>query len=387
MPEVSAGRTGTRGQTTAWLMLLVGCIALQYPARLELAGLGLGAWLAALALFDRAALARMWHPRFLLITAIVALMSGLLLGTPDTRLFGVRVSSEGFTAGGLMFIRAVLLIGVSAWASRKLVSGAAHSTWGLPGASLSAAADLAMELVPALTTRVRERWSRQTAYRGRGMGAIEKTAVELVFQVACVAEGLARPSPIAATAAVVRLAVVGPSGSGKTSTLRLLRDALAQSGLRVEGVLQPAARVGHLVVSYGLEDAATGERRPFASREGQPAGDPPRFDPAGWEWSAARIRSARQWGDVVIVDELGLIEGTGSGHVAALLATVPLEQATVWLLAVRDSALDLVAQRIGAFDFVLSPTDEPAAVAAYAAQILEARRLILAAGVSAQPSR
>lgn len=384
MFNVWISRIRTRRHMVAWLTLLLGCLALQYPGRLDLAGLGLGAWLAALAVFDRAVIRRMWHPRFLLVTALFALMSGLLLGTPDTRLFGVRVSSEGLAAGGLMFIRGVLMVGVSTWASRRLVAGGSSSTWGRSGAGLSSAANVAMELVPELTARVRERWSRQTSYPGRGrMRAIEKTAVELIFQVACVAEGLARPGPVAATAGVVRVAVAGPSGSGKTSTLRLLREALVQSGLRVEGVFQPGTRVDHIAVSYALEDIATGERHAFASREGQPAGDPPRFDPGGWDWSAARIRGARQWGDVVMVDELGLIEGTGRGHLAPLLEPVPLEQATVWVLAVRDTVLDLVAQRIGAFDLVLSPTDEPAMVASYAARILEARRLKLTVAASA----
>ena len=117
--------------------------------------------------------------------------------------------------------------------------------------------------------------------------------------------------------ASVRVAIIGPVCSGKTTTLGHLRDRLAAEGLSVGGVLQPALRRPEGPADYVLEDAETGAQCAFVTRD--PATAKPIFDTAGWTWAASRIRGARETRDVVVVDELGIVEARGEGHLPALV--------------------------------------------------------------------
>jgi nucleoside-triphosphatase THEP1 len=158
----------------------------------------------------------------------------------------------------------------------------------------------------------------------------------------------------------IRIAVTAPPRAGKTGVLRYLRDRLREEGVTVGGILQPAVGCGPGPRAYLLEDAATGEQRDFVSRDTRTRR--PVFDPAGWRWAARRIRHARAAAVVLLVDELGLREARGGGHLRALLEPAPREAARIWLLAVRDSAADAVARQIGPFHRVLDPRAGNAAI-------------------------
>jgi nucleoside-triphosphatase THEP1 len=113
-------------------------------------------------------------------------------------------------------------------------------------------------------------------------------------------------------------AVCGERRAGKTRTLQTLAERLIARSVRVVGVIQPAREKEGRVVGYDLLDVASGARLPFASRTDQPCGGMCfRFRPDGFSWAAERITAL---GEVLIVDEIGLLEARGKGHFPALAA-------------------------------------------------------------------
>jgi hypothetical protein len=189
MPETPLPR-----RTSARCLLLAAAllgVAMQYPARVSWSAVALAGWLAAALWLDRPVLRRMWQPRFLAASAVLALMSGLLLGTKDARVLGIQVSVEGLAAGTVMMLRGVLLVGVGAWAARALTVGAERLGSRRPS-GLTAAAGAAFTLVPDMRTRIRAAGNRPPAGRRRILG-FEAAAVTLVCDASLLAETLARP--------------------------------------------------------------------------------------------------------------------------------------------------------------------------------------------------
>lgn len=159
----------------------------------------------------------------------------------------------------------------------------------------------------------------------------------------------------------VRIAMVGGRETGKSSALAALVMEIEKRGLGVGGVLQPAVHEGGERIGYDLLDVADGSRFPFARKK--PVVGPDElsfeFDPRGWTWARDRIREARWHADLLVVDELGKLEARGEGHMAALGAPFwSDERAPVWVLSIRDLALDPVVDRIGAMDVVVRLTGE-----------------------------
>jgi nucleoside-triphosphatase THEP1 len=150
--------------------------------------------------------------------------------------------------------------------------------------------------------------------------------------------------------------------SGKTTALGQLRDRLVAEGLSVGGILQPALRRPEGPADYVLEDAETGARCAFVTRD--PDTTKPIFDAAGWVWAASRIRVARETRDVVVVDELGIVEARGEGHLPALVEPLASERARLWILAVRQSSAVRLEARLGVWDLVTSPKPDWAALLA-----------------------
>jgi nucleoside-triphosphatase THEP1 len=348
-------------------LLAIACIAAQFGGSLVASLASLVVWLVALAVVDAALLRRFWMPRFWLLTAIVALAGGLLLGRRDVEILRVPFSSEGLRLGALMVIRGAFVFGLALWASRALAgSGWRRWTRRLGAEPLGAAVSVAFGLLPGLEAE----WSRARAAAGRSGGRrFRRTfdaSVELIARTARLAERLALEQSGGADALEtgpsadrpLRLAVVGPRGAGKTSTLGRLADALRGKGRSVGGIRQPRVLDGDRTVGYRLEDVADGTVREFASESStsDAAGSRFRFDPEGWAWAAERIRRARREAEIVVVDELGRLEARGEGHLPALLEEVESPRARVLLIAVREDAARAVSGRLGGFDRVL-PAD------------------------------
>lgn len=344
--------TPTPKRRFPWLLALIaaGCIALQFPGRLDLSTLALACWLGTLAIAARPLLRRLWYPKFYAFSGLLVLLSGLMLGVSDLKLGPIPLSSSGLNAGALMLVRGTLIFGLTAWAASLYTRGEMQAAVTAERAGWRLAIAVALRLVPELAVQLAAAW-RDRKRAGRRLAAFEAAAVELLRTAMDTADGLTRQS----TSSVRRVAISGPSGSGKTTGLRALAGLLREQGLTAGGVLQPCDRDGSDRRGYWLEDVATGERRDFARRLVN-ADHGFEFAAAGWSWAADRIRAARRERSLVIVDELGKVEAGGGGHLAALLEPIAGGSDRLWLCGVRQDALPEIEQRLGRFDLVLAPT-------------------------------
>ena len=309
----------------------------------------LALWLAALGRLAPAALRRVWRPRFVLLSALLALLAGLVLAPPDAELAGVPLSTRGLVAGLLMVLRSAFVVTAMSWgATLALARAARYSPTRRP---LGAAAATAAQLLPEVVTTLASDWS--TRSRAPGARGAEGLAVATLARAAALADRLATP---AGPRLAERWALLGDRGSGKTLTLTILRDTLRATGFRVGGILQPTIDPDRR--AYAVEDVATGERRPLAQRASAAPDAPFVFDAEAWAWAAERLRAARTTCDVVIADELGRLEALGGGHMAALTEPLAGETARLWLLGVRASTAPMVEAQLGPWDRAL-----PAALA------------------------
>ncbi len=150
-------------------------------------------------------------------------------------------------------------------------------------------------------------------------------------------------------------AVIGEPRSGKTTALLAIAEELSRLGFQAGGVTQPAVYNGEKRVGYDLKDMATGQMRVFAKKRPGlwPKGKGFSFDSEALDWASERILQARKTMELVIVDELGVLESHGDGHLKALLTPVDTENSKLWLLGVRDDCADAIQDYLGPFDFSL----------------------------------
>ena len=345
MPEPS---TSTSTKTPPRYRLLLGvvalfCVAVQFSGTLPLSAVALAIWLAALALFFRPALARLWMPRFWTISVVFAVGSGLLLGEHDVKLWGLSLSSAGLEAGLLMVVRGAFIFGLASWASQAFeerdIQRAARR---LGAAWLGAALPSALRLLPELMEQYR---LASAGASGPRLARGYEVAVLLMCHTARVAREMSEGPRI------FRVALLGAPGSGKTTAALKLVRALEECGLRVEGVVQPATFEDQRRTGYVLRDVASQRQRSFAQKkktaDGKGLGYT--FEPEGWQWASRRLQQARLEADVAVVDELGRLEARGEGHLPALTRPLDGEQAQVWLLGVRADAAEAIQQRLGPF--------------------------------------
>jgi nucleoside-triphosphatase THEP1 len=159
--------------------------------------------------------------------------------------------------------------------------------------------------------------------------------------------------------------VTGERGSGKTTLAAAVVEALRARGIRVGGVLAPGTYRDGRRFSFDVVAIATGERRPFASRDPLPGWVEERCfwaDPGGLALGNAALSA--EGVDVIVVDEVGPWELAGSGW-AARLGTLVVGRAAL-LLVVRHACLFDVVSRWGLEPAAVVEADgaEPEAIAA-----------------------
>lgn len=344
-------------------LLALACIAIQVAGGTEAAATALLAWLATLWVFDRRALRPLWLPRFWLVSLAIALLSGLLLGQPDRYIAGVGVSRAGVRAGLLMVIRGGFMFALSCWASRRLQHQSLQRLAGRMGAGRFAAAlAAAFELLPQL----HKLWERNqtklaaTAEGGGKLRRLEKAAVALLVQVARLAEG---PSPAGAEIPAGRsrlVAVVGSPHTGKTTLLTRLARRLQQAGVPVGGVVQQAVFRNGKRTGYHLHDLQSGEEFALAraTAKGNGCGLSFTFAPAGWEWTRRHLEKHARRCRVLVLDEMGLLEARGEGHLPALQYILTECPPEVCLLGVRADCAATIGNYVPGFDLVLEPGEK-----------------------------
>lgn len=316
-------------------VVALACVALQFEGSLALSCVAAGVWLAALALAARAHLRRLWVPRFWIVSIVMALGSGLLLGKPDLSLGPVRLSRFGLEAGALMLVRGVFLFALMGWVSKLFVDRDVQNAIRKVGlAQFGNALTAAFGFIPSLGERVRPALAVGRGERaGARAGLLHLAAVDLVKHAVLLARSLEKPLPFIA-------AVVGPPGSGKTTLVERVAEQLRADGHRIGGVTQPAIQEAGTRVGYQLRDAASSEVVAFARR----ADTGFAFAREGWAWARSRIDTSLASADCVVLDELGRLEAKGEGHLRALVLPAP---SPALLVGIREDCAEEVAERLG----------------------------------------
>jgi len=218
------------------LAIAIGCIALQAGRRLDLALLSAALWVVTVTIVDRAAMRRMFMPKFWGVTILFALASGLLLGERDTEiLFGLRLSARGLEAGALMVCRGLFIFALVSWASRAIDGAVVRRlATGVGLGNLSVAVGSAFGVLPALRDRLVERraemkGARQTSRRVEARRAL----VDVVCETVRLSERLlAEQVGTRAGLIVVR----GSPSAGKTTAVTRIAESLEEQGLVVGGI-------------------------------------------------------------------------------------------------------------------------------------------------------
>ncbi|MCX6564726.1 MAG: MoaD family protein [Candidatus Aminicenantes bacterium] len=135
--------------------------------------------------------------------------------------------------------------------------------------------------------------------------------------------------------------LTGAVGSGKTTFLRGLVDELRASGMPLDGFLSLRVMMGGEIGGYDLFGIRDGQSQPFLRRTGP--GEAQRVGPyvmlpAGLAKANEIIRRSRA-GELLIVDEIGLLELEGRGFWHALKDVLFDEQRRS-LVVVRESLLE-----------------------------------------------
>lgn len=342
------------------LLIAAGCVALQFGGSLPLSAAALALWLLALVALSRPHLRRLGRPRLWLVSAVMALGSGLLLGKPDLSLGPLRLSSAGLEAGLLMLVRGLFLVALAGWlgslvVEREVQGGLRRLGLAPFGAALSAA----FGLLPSLQARV---GPLLAAERGQGWasrgGRLQRAAVELVVQAARAARAMEQ-------APRLFVAIVGPPGSGKTTMLTDVVARLRAEGVQVGGVLQPAEGPAGARTGYRLRDLGSGEERAFAARGAQGF----TFDEEGWRFAARALERALREDACVAIDELGRLEAEGGGHLRALVLPALPSARQVLLLGVRADQAEAIQARLGPFGATVAAGDGEAALEAVVAHV------------------
>lgn len=142
--------------------------------------------------------------------------------------------------------------------------------------------------------------------------------------------------------------LTGAQGSGKTTLLGKLIPLIRERGRTVAGIRAPVVIDNGVRSGYNVEDIRTGDMLPLCrtgKRNAVVSTGPFGFDREGLRFgSSALSLNAVAQRDVVIVDELGPLELTGSGWAPAIRPLLESYDGTL-LLVVRPDSLQKILKR------------------------------------------
>lgn len=261
-------------------------------------------------------------------------------------------TTRGAAVGGAVFLRLLVLVLVTAVASRHLdAEGLQALAERLRLPRLGLAFGLALNSLPHLAEASRDAWialsirSRRRRPRLRDLPRLAETLLAHTGRVAEEAAAAAAlrghpalTTPLLGAGRVPHIvAVVGRSGSGKTPALARCITALQERGAEVYGFVQPAERGPEGKSGFRIRDVRTGREAPLARRVDSGSGEhgtPFVFDAAGFALAGAALAGGSR-GAILVVDELGPVELRGAGHWPAVRRTLARRAPAVVLLGVR----------------------------------------------------
>jgi nucleoside-triphosphatase THEP1 len=273
---------------------------------------------------------RFRRPRLWIEFAGISVLAGALLGGLTS-----QGGAGGVTIGLQMVLRATLVVVAFSAISVELRNPRVIG-WLLQRrmGRYSAALDVAFEALPVMSRAIGE----EKRFFREPLTSIAHVLVTARAYLK-VSEEQTRPPVIILT---------GEQGSGKTSFIMSLAKRLSQEAFPMSGISAPVVLLDGARQGYDILDLATGERAPLCRITGVASGEqvgPFRFLPAGLALGTAALDASRdQAGGVVIVDEIGPLELSGSGWSGAVTRLLDGMAASV-ILVVRPALLENVSRQ------------------------------------------
>ena len=305
---------------------------------------------------------RIGRLRFWLITLVIALLSGMAIGTKTGSLYGVPYSLDGIMAGGMMITRAAVLILAVGLISVRLNRQKMLVFFNRFGAgNFGAVLSMTAELTPIMVTG----WRRALDLcdsDGKKMSLVLRTAVMLKGASLLVRRFEQSQSPVLIDSEKIQLWVVtGPVGSGKTSALIRIASEAIRAKHSIRGFLQVRTTSGKrsdydlVILNNGVIlgdsrarvddwDFGNCERLPFLRR---PSLGKPHFSEIAFKRSEEELLLLREEKvSLLLIDELGWVEANGEGHMIPLLRLLASCRVGRVIAAVREDRLQQVLDRL-----------------------------------------
>jgi len=318
------------------------------------------AWLLLLIRLDPRTAGRMGTVKFWIISTLVALASGLAFGKPDYLFLGINISRTGIEAGLLMSARAIFIFSLFSFLSIRIGLDNFRKAAAYAGLEqLGTAAAAAFSILPFLKQSIEAHHGSRKKVKGKvkkkkryQLGLIVEEMAGLLFDTASLAEALAGKHDVKPKI----IALVADPGEGKTTILEQVAADLKIHGLSIGGIVQPRIEsTGPAAQGYLVKDVSNDETCELAKSKPSPGILELGFDFSehAWSWARKKIENARLFCDILVIDELGLLEAQGGGHMPALTVKLPLDRARIWIAAVRSDCKKEIEKQIGPFNMEL----------------------------------